>query len=266
MESKGKTFSEIILSDNTSGSAELLLRINKFVLENRLDISGISRELNKLKNGLPSFAAVQSYIKKAERLLKANNPDRLMDFAQYFANSLSSEDQFLFSKGWEVLKSHRTIITLSNSLTVSKFIQEFSRKKPSIKIIIAESRPRYEGRIMAEALLAEGINITFITDAAIFQFAEKADAALIGADMILKDKSAVNKTGSCLLALSCRYFGKSFYVLAGRNKFSIKKSYKEHYQPENEVWDRKHPKLKVVNSYFERIPAELITGIISNNI
>jgi hypothetical protein len=132
--------------------------------------------------------------------------------------------------------------------------------------IISDSNGNPKLVTAAEALLAKGINITFITDAAIFQFAEKADAALIGADIILKDQSAVNKTGSCLLALSCRYYDKPFYVLAGRNKFSVKKHYKSQYYPEEEVWDRKHPKLKVVNTYFERIPAELITGILSNNI
>lgn len=161
-----------------------------------------------------------------------------------------------------LLKDRQTVITISRSSTVEEVLTELSGHR----IIVAESRPLFEGRALAEELAGKGLEVTLIVDAAMGMFVNEADAVLVGADSVLADGSIVNKVGTRLLALAAKEAGVPFYVACDSSKLSVR-----NYLGEQAVLEEKEPSevakgfegVEVRNPYFEVTPARLITGIIT---
>jgi len=140
----------------------------------------------------------------------------------------------------------------------------WKEKNPNLNVIISESRPEFEGRLMAEELLKSGFKINLITDAMAGMFVKNVDAVILGADAILRNKNVINKTGSLSLSLLSKHYKKRIYVLASKTKFLNTNNYKLISENPEKVWKFNHPKLKTINIPFEEIDKKLITGIISD--
>ena len=137
------------------------------------------------------------------------------------------------------------------------------KKRSNLNIIITESRPANEGKLMAKELLKCDIKVNMITDAMAGIFVPKADAVIIGADAMLNNGNVTNKAGSLSLALLCRHFRIPFYVLTAKSKFVNKKQYIIKEEKPDKVWKYIDPNLTTTNIPFEEIDKRLITEIIS---
>lgn len=138
---------------------------------------------------------------------------------------------------------------------------------PIERIVILEGRPLYEGRAVARSLSASPVRLTFITEAQADIFLPMCQALVVGADCILADGSILNKAGTALLAWAARGHGVPFYVLSETLKISPRAwrgdlaLLEEH--PGHEVWRAALPNVSVRNFYFDHTPAELLSGIIT---
>lgn len=92
----------------------------------------------------------------------------------------------------------------------------------------------------------------------------KCDCVIIGADTVLRNRSVVNKVGSFQLALLCNYFQKPFYVITEKSKFSLKNEFKQIEESTDEIWKDAPKGVAIKNIYFEKIPASLISKIITD--
>lgn len=161
-----------------------------------------------------------------------------------------------------LLKGSQTVITISRSSTVEEVLTALSGHR----VIVAESRPLFEGRTLAEELAGKGVEVTLIVDAAMGMFVDEADAALVGTDSVLADGSIVNKVGTKLLAIAAKEAGVPFYVVCDSSKFDVRS-----YMGEPLILETKDPTevaedlegVEVRNPYFEVTPAYMITGIIA---
>ncbi len=252
-----------IISDKTSGSSDLVLSINNYFLKKFDSIVKTDDVLFFLKDKLQSFEAVRHYLELC-RKKKKKGKTFLLEFLKNYELNYRMNMQRLFENCYKELKNYNSIITLSNSKTVLSFFEYFVMEKKNINVIVCESRPKLEGRILAKQLLKKNIKVHLITEAMIPYFVSKVDCALIGADAILKNSTVINKIGSKMLALSCMIYNKPFFVLAGRSKFKKTNSFRQSVQNKNEIWKYNHPNLTIENYYFEEIPKELIKKIISN--
>jgi translation initiation factor 2B subunit (eIF-2B alpha/beta/delta family) len=161
-----------------------------------------------------------------------------------------------------------TAVTLSFSSTVLETL--LAHRDRLRRVVVAEGRPRQEGRLLAARLAEEGLPVELATEAQIPLAMAEADLALIGAGCFLADGSAVNKVGSCLLALSARQERRPFFVLADTLKLAP-------WTPEapppgvweegewSEVWPEAPEGLRVRNAIFEAVPAALITKYITED-
>ena len=118
-----------------------------------------------------------------------------------------------------------------------------------------------EGRILAEKLSKLKIDAELITEAAIALKINEAGAALIGADMILKNGNVINKTGSLTLATVCKFNSIPFYVAADKAKFSHNNKFEQKEMPHKEIWRHSNSKIKIKNFYFEEIDKKFISRI-----
>jgi len=154
------------------------------------------------------------------------------------------------------------IATLSSSATVRDAIvrAHAAGRKPSV--ILAEGRPRLEGRAMAAALADAGVPTWLVVDAALPLLISQASMVWIGADAVT-DRGVLNKIGSYAAALAAREHGAPVYALASQRKFlpATTAALRIDEMPPGEVWDAPIAGVKPRNVYFEIVPLELLRGV-----
>ena len=137
----------------------------------------------------------------------------------------------------------------------------------SARVIVSESRPLYEGRRLARQLSDWGLDTTLITDAQLGVFAGQADLAMVGADSLIEDGSAVNKVGTVLLALAAREQSVPFYVCCERFKqrhIDMPPFQLEEMDPA-ELGVDEPAGVQVRNIYFDVTPPGPITGWVNED-
>ena len=252
-----------IIKDNTSGSSELVDKINYFFVQNSNDIKLIKDSASLLKKHLDHFAAVQKYLENVFTIISDGSSNKLIKFLNSYEETESKKCEKIAEHFKANYKNVNQVLTISRSGTLLNVFRYLQRKNKSLRITVLESRPALEGRQMAKSLIEAGIKVELITDAMMSFAVRKADAVVIGADKILKSGNVLNKVGSYLLALLCREFNKPFVVLSTKAKFSNQKLFNPKKENETEVWDYHHTYLTVTNIYFEEIDKNLITEIIT---
>ncbi len=253
-----------ILSDKTSGSSGIVLKLNKYIASVAGSPERISEAISAAGKNLSHFSAVNNYIAGLKKVLQSYSAKKILEFTGSVASGIEDRNAAIFTNALKYIKGMNTFLTLSNSNILLDFFTRLGKGSGRLKIIVAESRPRLEGRIFARRLLKCGIKAELITDSMISLFIPKSSAVILGADMILKDGSVVNKTGSRAAAMLAKRLGKPVFVIASKNKSTKKRSYKPSKENPSEVWMYKHKNLTVSNLYFEVIEKELITKIITD--
>ena len=250
-----------ILSDKTSGSGELLLKLNNYLSKKQVNVRNIQRLIPKLKKHFQSFENIQKYLLELNKLIRA---DKLSpEFFTNFSDKTRSSNK-IFVNALPYFQRHKIVLTISNSLTVLELLKRIRKEKRNLEVIVCESRPKLEGRIMASSLAEVGIKVQLITESMMSEYVQKSDAVIIGADVILKNGDVVNKVGSKTLAILCKEFKKPFYIAADKSKFSKKNKFVQREELKNEIWRTAPKKILIVNRYFEIIPKTYITKIFTD--
>jgi len=253
-----------ILSDNKSGSTQLILQLNRWIRSNIDKLENFDLLERRIRSSLGHFQTIDDYINKLIDLYKLNDKIELSIFFDKTELEIHSDHKKIFENGRSYFSKVKTIITISNSFSVSQFIINLHSLGQLNEVIVCESRPVMEGRVLAEKLLDHGINVRLITDAAVSYYMEDVDTAIIGADKILADGSVINKIGSKQLAIVCKHFKTPLYVVADKTKYSKSNKFDAEKYPQNEIWDYKHKNLIIDNIYFECIEKTMITKIIGS--
>jgi len=163
------------------------------------------------------------------------------------------------------------LLTHCNSSVAIGVIKRAFDEGKSVKVFVTETRPRYQGRLTAEALSDHGIETIMIVDSAVRYFMNDVDKVIVGADAIAANGAVVNKIGTSLIALAAHEARTSFMVAAETYKFSpdtlfgklIKIEERGYEEVVPDSWLSKHPNIKVRNPAFDVTPPEYIDLIIT---
>jgi translation initiation factor eIF-2B subunit delta len=253
----------IILDDKTSGSSEILLALNNFLKSGISNRKLINTSLSEAKKQLSHFAAINNYISTLTHLIIKNDFDKVKIYLNSVESLEDKKFERIYSKVRKELPKGKSILTISRSGTLIHIFKLWHKQKRNLKIIIPESRPSNEGKLMAKELLEAGLKVVLITDAMTGKYISGVDAVIIGADAVLKNGNIINKSGSLSLAVLCKYFKKPFYVIVTKSKFINKIKHRVVQENPEKVWNYKHPNLVTTNILFEEIDSKLITKIIT---
>jgi len=248
-----------ILNNKTSGSSELVDLLNKHFLKEKFSKSELNNQITLAKNKLGQFQAVSKYLNELK--LKLKNQDDFRNYLIEHSTTHSRNIEKIFNKIYPKLKNTSRILTLSRSGTLLSIFKLLHQKNKKIQIVICESRPKLEGRLMAVNLAKSGIKTLLITDAMMSLYVPQVDAAIIGADIILKNGNVVNKVGSKSLALLCREYNKPFLIVSTKDKFSKGTRFNQKYEDPTEILDKNRKNLSASNFYFEEVEQKFITKI-----
>ena len=251
-----------ILNNKTLGSSELVELLNEYFLSIHKNKIDISKSIQLAKAKLGHFEGVNSYLSKLQSANKT--ADGLLNFLNSYPIKHKDNIEIIFNKMYPRLKHLKRFITVSRSGTVIDIIKLWHKKNKKLKVVVCESRPKLEGRLMAESLVRAGIKTELITDAMMDLYTSKVDAALVGADVILKNGNVVNKVGSKALALLCKEDKIPFFVITTRSKILSSNKFKAKEENPNEVWKKNAKNLKVSNIYFEEVANKFITKIFTD--
>ncbi len=253
-----------IINDKTSGSLEIVLKLNKYIRQICSEPEKIEETIKLAKNNLSHFSLVNDYLNRLQKFYSENSNEKIIDFTNSYQKEIDGINIRIFKNAARFIQGKNVFLSLSNSKTLVEFFKLLKQENKKLKVIVSESRPKFEGRIFAKELLKNNIKVELITDAMISLYITKIDAVILGADIILKNGNVVNKVGSKSAAVIARYYKKPVYIIASGNKFSKKINYKSPIENPDEIWNYKNYNLKISNYYFEEIEKKLITKVITD--
>ncbi|HUU46662.1 MAG TPA: hypothetical protein VM118_13100 [Acidobacteriota bacterium] len=117
------------------------------------------------------------------------------------------------------LTGYLPFLLLSYSGSVVAACTAMRRQRRVVPVVVCESRPKREGRILARRLADAGCRVTLIIDAAMGKWITQCGAVLLGCDRADRN-GFVNKIGSQALSLLAENAGRPVYVLVDRFRIS----------------------------------------------
>ncbi|HEY2955907.1 MAG TPA: hypothetical protein VGK89_11735 [Candidatus Eisenbacteria bacterium] len=221
----------------------------------------------------PTMAIVHQLAARALAVADAGLPrgDRPVDLRARLAEACESERRDLGAAREAVARTAAALVTerggwiatLSASASVHAAFLEAQRAGRAPRALVAEARPRLEGRVLAASLAAAGIPVWLVVDAALPLLLTHAAMVWLGADAAT-EAGVVNKVGSLAAALAAREHSVPCYALPGRRKFlpAATPALRIVEMPPGEVWDSPAPGVQPRNVYFELVPMALLRGIV----
>jgi translation initiation factor 2B subunit (eIF-2B alpha/beta/delta family) len=268
-------------TDNTSGASTLLEHaidiLETFATQHTLpDRDAFHAALTGLVQALlatqPTMAPLINLANHAllscpDTLSPSLACQQLRQMLRRFRHSACRSTAALCQQTLVILPPQATILTYSNSSTVIAALQHAHARGRVQRVILSESRPAYDGRPQALALLARHMTVEFSVDMALFERLPEAQVILVGADAVFPH-GLVNKVGTRPLAQIARHAGIPLFSLCTSGKFLPATAaplvrFADH--PDQEVWPDAPPGLSIRNRYFETTPLPLFTGIISEH-
>lgn len=195
-------------------------------------------------------------------------------------NTIEKNEESFIENGLGLIKSMvkksraLNVLTHCHSSGVREILKRADEEGIVFRVFSTETRPVFLGRVAANEMVKDNLDVTMIIDsAAPFVMSSRTrmefgvDLVLLGSDAITINGEAANKIGSYGISLSAFYQKIPFYIVT-----SLLKTKKGVYnildipmkiRPCKEVWQEAPKDLNIVNFAFDIIPAEFITGFIT---
>lgn len=227
-----------------------------------------ARELGPLLEALacarPSMRVIGNTITRLQEKL-SQQPGKATQVIAELITALETATGDLVRHARTLIKPGDTLLTHSASSVVIRLFTELAAEGFEFSVICTQSSPGFEGHTLARELDRLGVPVTLITDAEMGLFVPQADLVLTGCDCWLADHHFLNKSGTLLLALAARHFGKPFWVLADtfRDSPETAGAIRLEEMAAGELKAPEGARITVRNVYFEPIPDTLISGRVS---
>lgn len=213
-----------------------------------------------------------NYVLKPMRASKSQDVEALKEkmtiAADEFITRSLEATRIIGEFGAKRIASGDTVMTHCNSSLAISVIKTAHNQGKKINVICTESRPRYQGRITARELAAEGIPVTMIVDSAVRTFMKDVDKVVVGADSIAANGALVNKIGTSQLAHAAHEARVIFMTAAETYKFHPETLVGglveiEERDPLEVANPEDFPGIKIRNPAFDVTPPEYIDLIIT---
>jgi len=249
-----------ILTDRTSGASALYRKTIELFKTDPVykNHNRLLKDLDRISN---SFSEMAPFIYLKQRLKSppaGSRSDTLTDLL----NELQSEERNISEYLSLIWKKKCRVITFSQSSCVLNMLLQ--RRNLIKSVLISIAAPSNEGVLAARKILRAGIKVALTTDAALPGMIKSNDLVLVGADCVT-EKYFVNKTGTLpLLVMAARMKAKRVVVAESFKTITASDyQFSPRAKSAGEIISRRPRDLTVINEYFEKIPLELITCLIS---
>lgn len=189
-----------------------------------------------------------------------------------FCELSNSAYEKMASYGPELVpETGKKAITICNSTAAISVIKAAFQAGKITGVYACETRPKKQGLITIRELAEAGVPVTLIVDSAMRYVMPQVSVVFIGTDTMESDGSVINKIGTQILAATARDFNVPVYSCTETYKFlppsKAGQRVEIELRPVDEIIAPEDlPEgVEVYNPVFDRVPPELITGIITEN-
>jgi len=191
--------------------------------------------------------------------------------AEEFVENAKTAVQRIGEIGARRIRDGDVLLTHCNSSAAIEIMKTAWKEGRKFKVLVTETRPRFQGHITARELTKAGIPVTLILDDAVRYFMQLVDKVIVGADAITANGALVNKIGTSMVALAAHEARVRVFVAAETYKFSPETMIGELVTIEerdsseiiSDEQRRRIGSIKVLNPSFDVTPAEYIDLIIT---
>ncbi len=262
-------------NDNTSGSAQIALFAIKLIrrMVKRTDTRvspGFCKLISEqLISAQPSMGIMLNLAYGIGKMAGTAQRKDIVLYLDGFETAMQEHARIIAVKVSGLLKKVNVVMTYSSSSTVLESFKYAYMHGSKFRVVVLESRPMNEGRDMMLHLVKALIPVTYVTDAAGMSMlaSEDIDAVLIGGDAMYGN-GFVCKTGSRAIAELCNKKGVHLYGLCGTEKIIPEQLYNRFVvldRPAKDLTEFKNKFAAVINRYFEIVPLDMFTKIITNS-
>jgi len=190
-------------------------------------------------------------------------------------SELETSIENITAQSLEHIHSDEVILTAGHSRTVEKFLKQAGKKR-SIKVIVAEGAPHFQGHKMAASLSEEKIDVTLITDSAVFAIMSRVNKVILGTHSILADGGLQSVAGSHMIAVAASHHSVPLIVVSAMYKLSPQffrsaehDTFNQFFSPEK-VFPQANGgalislSLHIPCPLFDYVPPDLVTLFVSN--
>lgn len=191
----------------------------------------LSHQIDFMKKARPLSVAMGNAIRWLKQEISLIDPgtsdkkakDKLCEMiAQFAREKIQLADQLILENASQHIDNNSTILTYGCSKVLTKlFVHNAVDLGKTFEIIIADSRPLFEGRKMAKNLRDKGLNITYVLITGLGTiFNMNIDHVILGANSILSNGFLYSRVGTAMLAMCAKRRNIPVLVCCESLKFS----------------------------------------------
>ena len=185
-------------------------------------------------------------------------------------DELETASSNVAAQALEHIHSNEIIMTIGGSPVINQFLKEAAKLR-TFQVIIAETAPFYNGHDMAVALAGSGIDVTLITDSAIFAVMSRVNKVILGAHAVTANGGIISICGSHAVTSSAKHHSTPVVVCTGLHTLSPLYPYDTDafnlcVNPDAlcNFDDDKNKDVDVPNTYYDYVPPDHLSLFITN--
>ena len=196
----------------------------------------------------------------------------------FIQEKISVASKVIASSATDRIQDGDVILTFARSSTVQQTLEEALSQGKSFKVVIADSRPLFEGKTLARRLVGLGIEVQYCLLHAINHIMPSVTKVFLGAHAMMSNGRLYSRCGTALVAMTAKEANIPTIVCCESVKFSDKVALDSiamnEMAPPDELlgqaddasplstW-RNTPNLQLLNLMYDLTPTEYIDMVIT---
>ena len=196
----------------------------------------------------------------------------------FIQEKITVADQVIATKASGKIQDGDVILTFAKSSLVQQTLLEAFRKGKKFKVIVVDSRPLFEGKNLARALVSLGFEVQYLFVQSISHVIKDATKVFLGAHAMMFNGSLYSRAGTALVAMTAKGADVPVIVccegVKSTDRVALNSFVFNEVAPPEEliIQDKKSsplskwkevPKLQLLNLMYDLTPAELISVVIT---
>ncbi|KAG0267026.1 hypothetical protein BG011_009774 [Mortierella polycephala] len=138
----------------------------------------------------------------------------------FIRDRITMADQVITSLGLQKIQDGDVILTYARSSVVQSLLLAAHAKGIKFRVIVVDSRPRFEGKQLLRALANVGVPCTYVLLTAIGHVMKEVNKVILGAHSLLSNGALYSRAGTAVVAMSAHELKIPVIVCCETYKFS----------------------------------------------
>jgi ribose 1,5-bisphosphate isomerase len=251
-----------VIKNSRADSSEILFHE---LLDSAKELTALKPSSGSLLN-LASMVVHKSAILTKEGVPLAEARAHLLSFLDEKVKAAEHYARKIAGLASELVSDGAIVSTFGRSSLVERALVRAKEEGKSVRVVLSEGRPLFEGILTARKLSNSGIDSILVTDSALPIFLSRSDILLIGCNAVT-ERSFVNKAGTYPICLVAREQNVPVYCLCETSSFISAKTPLlgiEEGDP-GEIVNFELPNVSIKNIRFEETPLKLVKAFVTES-